>query len=76
MAFEGMGEMFEGDFADMCAIIFLLVSMGGLADCCACADMKVRTPIVASGYFHYSLLPNPGEAKAKAMPGRLYIHTK
>jgi hypothetical protein len=22
------------------------------------------------------LLPTPGEAKAKAMPGRLYIHTK
>jgi hypothetical protein len=22
------------------------------------------------------LLPIPGEAKAKAMPGRLYIHTK
>jgi hypothetical protein len=22
------------------------------------------------------ILPTPGEAKAKAMPGRLYIHTK
>ena len=23
----------------------------------------------------FSILPTPGEAKAKAMPGRLYIHT-
>ena len=27
-------------------------------------------------YLGVSILPTPGEAKAKAMPGRLYIHTK
>jgi hypothetical protein len=26
--------------------------------------------------YEYYILPTPGEAKAKAMPGRLYIHTK
>ena len=29
MTSEGFGEMFEGDYADMCAGKFLLVSMGG-----------------------------------------------
>ena len=32
MTSEGMGEMFEGDFADMCADKFPLISMGGRAD--------------------------------------------
>ena len=34
-------------------------------------NTKQRKPEVV-----ISLLPTPGEAKAKAMPGRLYIHTK
>ena len=49
MTSEGLGEMFEGGSADMCAGKFLLVSMGGRAECLACADPGVRTPIGASG---------------------------
>ena len=40
--------MFEGDFADMCAKQFLLVSMGGQAEGLACADLGARTPIGVS----------------------------
>ena len=32
MTSEGLGEMFEGDSADMCAGKFPLVSMGGRAE--------------------------------------------
>ena len=49
MTFKGMGEMFEGDSADMCAGKFPLVSMGGRAEGLACADPGARTPIGASG---------------------------
>ena len=49
MTSEGLGEMFEGDSADMCVEKFLLVSMGGRAEGLACADPGVRTPIGASG---------------------------
>ena len=41
--------MFEGNSADMCAGIFLLVSMGGRAEGLACAERVARTPIGASG---------------------------
>ena len=51
MTFEGLGEMFEGDSADTCAGIFLLVLMGGQAEGLACADPGARTPIGASGNF-------------------------
>ena len=51
MTSEGLGEMFEGDSADMCAGKFLLVSMGGRAEGLACADPVARTPIGASGNF-------------------------
>ena len=49
MTSEGLGEMFEGDSADMCAEKFLLVLMGGRAEGLACADTGARTPIGASG---------------------------
>ena len=49
MTSEGLGEMFEGDSADMCAGKFPLVSMGGRAEDLACADPGARTPIGASG---------------------------
>ena len=52
MTSEGLGEMFEGDSADMCAGKFPLVSMGGRAEGLACADPGVRTPIGASGNFY------------------------
>ena len=48
MTSEGLGVMFEGDSADMCAGKFLLVSMGGRAEGLACADPGARTPIGAS----------------------------
>ena len=38
MTSEGLGEMFEGDSADMCAGKFPLVLMGGRAEGLACAD--------------------------------------
>ena len=40
MIFEGLGEMFEGDFEDMCAEKFPLMSMGGRA----CADLGASPP--------------------------------
>ena len=49
MTSEGLGEMFEGDSADMRAGKFLLLSMGGRAEGLACADPGARTPIGASG---------------------------
>jgi hypothetical protein len=51
MTSEGLGEMFEGDSADMCAGKFPLVSMGGQAEGLACTDPGSRTPIGASGNF-------------------------
>ena len=54
MTSEGLGEMFEGDSADMCAEKFPLVSMGGRAKGLACADLVARTPIGASGNFLHS----------------------
>ena len=48
MTSEGLGEMFEGDSADMCAGKFPLVSMGGQVEGLACADPEARTPIGAS----------------------------
>jgi hypothetical protein len=38
MTYEGLGEMFEGDSADMCTGKFLLMSMRGRAEGLACAD--------------------------------------
>ena len=49
MTFEGLGEMFEGDCAVMCAGKFPLVLMGGREEGLACADPGARTPIGASG---------------------------
>ena len=55
MTSEGLGEMFEGDSADICAGKFPLVSMGGRAEGLACADPGSRTPIGASGIFYLSV---------------------
>ena len=58
MTSEGLGEIFEGDSADMCAGKFPLVSMGGRAEGLACTDPGARTPIGASGnlpiFFKYA----------------------
>ena len=54
MTAEGLGEMFEGDSADMCAGKFPLVSMGGRVEGLECADPVARTPIGPSGiFFHF-----------------------
>jgi hypothetical protein len=53
MTSEGLGEMFEGDSADMCAGKFPLVSMGGRAEGLACTDPRARTPIGASVNFGF-----------------------
>ena len=38
MTLDGLGEMFEGYSAEMCAIKIPLVPMGGRAEGPACAD--------------------------------------
>ena len=48
MTSKGLGEMFEGDSADMCAGKILLTSMGGRVEGLTCADLGARTPIGAS----------------------------
>ena len=48
MTSEGLGQMFEGDSADMFGEKFLLVSMGGWAKGIACADPGTRAPIGAA----------------------------
>ena len=37
---------------------------------------KKRSVLPSQWDLEIIILPTPGEAKAKAMPGRLYIHTK
>ena len=49
MTSEGLGEMFEGDSADMCAGKFTLMLAGGRAEGLVCADPGARTPIGVSG---------------------------
>jgi hypothetical protein len=44
MTSEGLGEVFKGDSADMCAGKFPLVSMGGRANGQACADGERGPP--------------------------------
>ena len=53
MTSEGLGEMFEGDSADMCAGKYQLMSMGDRAEGLACADPGARTPIGMSGNFDF-----------------------
>jgi hypothetical protein len=48
MTSEGFWEMFDGDFADMCAVKFSLMLMGGKAEGLACTDQGARTPIGVS----------------------------
>ena len=51
MTSEGLGEMFEGDSADMCTGKFSLMLMGGRAEGPACVDQEARTPISVSKFF-------------------------
>ena len=49
MTSEGLGQMFEGDSADMCTRKFPLMSMGAQAESLACIDLGARTLIGVSG---------------------------
>ena len=44
MTLEGLGEVFEGESADTCAEIFLLMLMGGRTNGQACADGERGPP--------------------------------
>ena len=54
MTSEGLGEMFEGDYADMCADKFPLVSMGAEQGVKRAQTGK-QDPIGAGGYFFFYL---------------------
>ena len=51
MTYEGLGEMSEGDPADMCAGKFTPKSLGGPAEGLACRDPGARTRICVRGNF-------------------------
>ena len=51
MTSEGLGEMFEGDYAERCAGKFPLMSMGGRTEGLPCPVLGARTPIGVSGNF-------------------------
>ena len=48
MTSEGLGEMFEDDSADTCAVKFPLVSMGGRVEGLACTDLGVECIMASS----------------------------
>jgi hypothetical protein len=50
MTSEGLGEMFEGDFADNCVRKFPLMS--SRAEGLACADLAARTPFGVCGHYY------------------------
>ena len=45
MTFEGLQEMFKGDYADTCTETCLLMSIRAKAEGLACTDPGARTPI-------------------------------
>ena len=52
MTSEGLGEMFEGDSADILGEKFPLVSMGGRAEGLACADPVAKPPSALAEILH------------------------
>jgi hypothetical protein len=59
MTLEGLGEMFKGDSADMCARKCSLVLMGGRANGQACADGERGPPLArAEIYIALYLIQN------------------
>ena len=63
---------------DTCAKKILLVSMGGLAEGVACADLGARTPIGTSGHFFYCFWPQakPNGAVGEAVKSRMRMKEK
>ena len=49
MTLKGLGELFDGYSAEMCAGKIPLVPRGGRVEGPACADTGARTPLGASG---------------------------
>ena len=76
MTSEGLGEMFEGDSADMCAGKFPLVSMEGRAEGLACADPGARTPIGASGILYLKTKTTEISIKIYSQLDIIYMHVK
>ena len=77
MTSKGLGEMFEGDPADMCAGKFPLVSMGGRAEGLPCADPGARTPISASGNVVNSIIhPQDTKNVNTSQHIHVYIHVR
>ena len=56
MTSEGLGEMFEGDFGDMCAENLSLMLMGGRTDWSKVHRRGARTPIGTDGNLVSKLL--------------------
>ena len=52
---EGYGDIFEGDFTDICAELLLLVSKGGRVDPSSMHKRGARTLIGAGGIFSHSI---------------------
>ena len=50
-----LGEMFEGDSADMCVGKFPLMLMGGQANGQACADGELGPPSASAEIFELNL---------------------
>ena len=73
MTSEGLGEMFEGDSADMCAGKFPLMLMGGRADRQACADGERGPPSARAEIFYStgitSKVPNHSNLSGKVQIG-------
>ena len=57
MTFDGLGEMFEGDFVDMFAKQIWLMSLGLERLCQAFADTGTKDPIGVSANFIHSFRP-------------------
>jgi hypothetical protein len=58
MTFEGLGEVFKGDSADMCARKFPLVLMGGRANSQVCADSEGGPPSAQAEFSLHFLWKN------------------
>ena len=73
MTSEGLGEVFKGDSADMCAGKFPLVSMGGRANGQACADGERGPPSERAEIpITYSEKAKSSEARLITVQYRLY----
>ena len=59
MTSEGLGEMFDGDSADICAGKFPLVSMGGRAEGSRAQTQERGPPAALAEIFSFVLIDSP-----------------